>query len=297
MSENPNFTVGDVTYPYNWEIIPIGELLIQKALISHLDGNHGNLYPRPDDFTTQGVPYLSANCIENGKVNFSKVKFLTKEKASQLKKGIAINGDVLFAHNATVGPVAILETFEPYVILGTSLTYFRCDVNKLHNRFLKFTLEADFFKQQYEQIMVQSTRNQIPITTQRELFIPFPPLPEQRAIAAILSTWDEAITITERLIVALRQRKQTLMQMLLTGEVRFPGFEDEWDDIRIGDAAILAAGGTPSTHRPEFWGGDIRWMNSGDIHQKRIYEVNGRITTQGLEPVMHFQVSAQDRSK
>ncbi|MBK8139471.1 MAG: restriction endonuclease subunit S [Chloroflexi bacterium] len=54
-----------------------------------------------------------------------------------------------------------------------------------------------------------------------------PPLPEQRAIAAILSTWDDAIALTGRLIDALKRRKQALMQLLLTGEVRFPVFAGE----------------------------------------------------------------------
>ncbi len=57
-----------------------------------------------------------------------------------------------------------------------------------------------------------------------------PPLPEQRKIAAILSTWDEAIATVERLIAALEQRKQGLMQRLLTGEVRFGEFAgSEWE--------------------------------------------------------------------
>lgn len=63
---------------------------------------------------------------------------------------------------------------------------------------------------------------------------PIPPLPEQRKIAAILSTWDEAITLTERLIAALQRRKKGLMQRLLTGQVRFPEFEgDEWKEVKL----------------------------------------------------------------
>ncbi|MBN8590730.1 MAG: restriction endonuclease subunit S [Anaerolineae bacterium] len=67
------------------------------------------------------------------------------------------------------------------------------------------------------------------------LVVPLPPLHEQRAIAAILSTWDEAITLTTRLIEALQRRKQALMQLLLTGAVRFPGFDGEWKRTKIGD--------------------------------------------------------------
>lgn len=110
-----------------------------------------------------------------------------------------------------------------------------------------------------------------------------PPLSEQHKIADILSTWDAAIAKTEKLIAALERRKKGLMQRLLTGEVRFAGFDREWGEHRLGKVAKLTAGGTPSTLVPEYWGGDVRWMNSGEIHLKRIYEVENRITQKGLE--------------
>ncbi|MEZ8535028.1 restriction endonuclease subunit S [Vibrio cyclitrophicus] len=55
-----------------------------------------------------------------------------------------------------------------------------------------------------------------------------PPLPEQRKIAKILSTWDKAIATTEKLIVSSKQQKKALMQQLLTGKKRF---KDENDNI------------------------------------------------------------------
>lgn len=67
------------------------------------------------------------------------------------------------------------------------------------------------------------------------LSISLPPLPEQRKIAQILSTWDEAIQVVEALIAALKARKRGLMQRLLTGEVRFPGFDGEWEEVRLGE--------------------------------------------------------------
>jgi type I restriction enzyme S subunit len=69
-----------------------------------------------------------------------------------------------------------------------------------------------------------------------DLRISFPPLAEQRKIALILSTWDEAIALVEALIAALKRRKQGLMQRLLTGEVRFPGFakSDEYVHTKFG---------------------------------------------------------------
>ena len=64
---------------------------------------------------------------------------------------------------------------------------------------------------------------------------PLPPLPEQRKIAEILSTWDRAIEKTEALLAAAKAQKRALMQTLLTGKRRFPEFEGQrWREVRLG---------------------------------------------------------------
>lgn len=71
----------------------------------------------------------------------------------------------------------------------------------------------------------------------QNLTVPLPPYPEQRKIAEILSTWDEAIACTERLIAVFKERKKGLMQHLLTGQVRFPeyGKSKISQQTKIGD--------------------------------------------------------------
>ncbi len=63
--------------------------------------------------------------------------------------------------------------------------------------------------------------------------IVLPPLPEQRKIAQILSTWDKVIATTERLLTNRQQQKKALMQRLLTGKQRFAGFEEEWEEVNL----------------------------------------------------------------
>jgi type I restriction enzyme, S subunit len=70
--------------------------------------------------------------------------------------------------------------------------------------------------------------------TLKKISVPIPPLPEQRKIADILSTWDESIAKTEGLIAALQTRKKGLMQRLLIGGVRFPSFSNKWKKVSIG---------------------------------------------------------------
>ena len=127
--------------PKEWRIDSIGSLINEGFILSHLDGNHGELYPRSHEFKPYGIPYIGANEFEDGRVNFDRCKFLSAQRAKQFRKGVAKDGDVLFAHNATVGPVALLRTNEPFVILSTTATYFRCDPAKLNNSYLMADLQ------------------------------------------------------------------------------------------------------------------------------------------------------------
>jgi len=166
-----------------WEYLKLQTLIDNNIIIYHLDGNHGGDYPRSEEFVDRGVPYIGANCLNDGSVDFSLAKYLPKEKADKLRKGLAKNGDVLFAHNATVGPVAFLNTKEPLVILSTSLTAFRCNLEKMHPLFLRSYMQSTWFESQYKSAMKQTTRNQIPITKQKNMFFICPPLSLQQDFA------------------------------------------------------------------------------------------------------------------
>ncbi len=78
----------------------------------------------------------------------------------------------------------------------------------------------------------------------KSIQVPIPPLPEQRKIAQILSTWDKAISATEALITNSQQQKKALMQQLLTGKKRFAGFEGEWEELALGKIAEYQKGYT-----------------------------------------------------
>jgi type I restriction enzyme, S subunit len=56
-----------------------------------------------------------------------------------------------------------------------------------------------------------------------------------------------------------------------------------WQTKKTGDVCSLMTGGTPSRSKPDYFGGEIRWMVSGDIHQGEIFDCEGRITTAGMK--------------
>ena len=73
----------------------------------------------------------------------------------------------------------------------------------------------------------------------RNITIPFPPPPEQRAIATVLSDVDKLIGALDRLIAKKRDLKLASMQQLLTGQTRLSGFHGKWERVEFGDIATI----------------------------------------------------------
>ena len=230
----------------DWKIKKIQKLLDEGVIIDHLDGNHGALYPKSEEFTKKGVPYVTANDFIDGFVDINGCRRLPENRARQFKKGIARNGDVLFAHNATVGPTSILQTSSDYVILSTTATYYRCNIEKLYNKFLVKVFESNFFIKQYSRVMSQSTRNQVPITMQRTFFIPLPPLLEQQKIAEFLSSVDKKIQLLEKKKEQLELYKKGVMQKIFSREIRFKDSNGnsypDWEEKKITEIAKTSIG-------------------------------------------------------
>ena len=105
---------------------------------------------------------------------------------------------------------------------------------KVKNDFLFYLVQTEKFNQ----IANVSSGSKMPRADWNYMSeIPFdiPPLKEQEKIAEILTTWDEAITKQTELLRAKELQKKVLMQKLLSGEVRFDGFSDKWEEVRLGE--------------------------------------------------------------
>lgn len=91
-----------------------------------------------------------------------------------------------------------------------------------------------------------------------------PPIPEQRAIATALSDVDALLAGLDRLITKKRDLKQAAMQQLLTGETRFKGFKEEWEDGRLGDIGVFLKGS--GVRKDEAQSGNLPCIRYGEIY-------------------------------
>ena len=208
--------------PKSWECMSVGEMLEKKFLLVVKDGNHGSQYPRTSEFQKHGIPFLAASSIdENGFFNINSLPHLSLDRAAKLRIPNAKSGDVILTHNATVGRVSIIPDNVKEVTTSTSTTYYRVNPNKFFNKYLRDFFEGLLFQNQLGRIMGQTTRNQVPITAQRNLFILYPDsISKQAEISSILTSLREQLTNMQHKLQTLKSLKKSLIQDLLTGKVR-----------------------------------------------------------------------------
>lgn len=100
-----------------------------------------------------------------------------------------------------------------------------------------------------------------------------PPLPEQKKIAEILCTWDDAIEKQSKLIEKLELRKRGLMQRLLTGKTRLPGFTVPWKKIELGEIGSTYTGLSGKT-KSDFENGNAKFISYVNVFSNEKVNIN-----------------------
>lgn len=229
MSENINIQAFENTeIPTDWEMKELGKLVDEKRPISYGIVQTGEI-------VKGGIKCVRVTDIINGKIDSSNLITTTKSISDSYKRTILKKGDLVMALRGKIGQVAMIDSD----LEGANLTRGVALVA------LKESYDGNFLKQQissektiniFERRLNGSALQELSIGILRKIPILLPKaFAEQKAIAQLLSTWDDAITKTQSLIAQKEQRKKWLMQNLLTGKKRLKGFEKEWKEYHLGE--------------------------------------------------------------
>ena len=129
---------------------------------------------------------------------------------------------------AGTGNVAIVPAWLDGANITQTTARVSVDASRFDYRFIKALLESGIGQQLVYHFIKGGAQPGLNIGDVEIFSFLIPPLPEQRAIADILSTWDQAIVTVEKLIANARAQKRAMMQQLLTGKARLPGYADPW---------------------------------------------------------------------
>jgi type I restriction enzyme, S subunit len=200
--------------PEDWVVKELNQLI--KSI------SNGVTY---DPDSKNGFPITRIETIADGTVNSNKVgltPFKTSFEKFKLKKG-----DILYSHINSVSQIGkTAYCAEDYDILhGMNLLLLKPN-HDVESKYLFYLLNSKYGRKPAYSAAKRAVNQASLSTTEIKQFkFPLPPLPEQRAIARVLSTADAAIHTTEKLIAQKELRKKWLMQQLLTGKKRLKGFE------------------------------------------------------------------------
>jgi type I restriction enzyme, S subunit len=145
-------------------------------------------------------------------------------------------GDILISITAELGKIGFIDdSFTQEAYVNQHVALLRVSHPNICNEFLAYLLSYPTERNKLEHLNDAGAKAGLNLGTINDFTIKLPPLPEQRKIAAILRTWDDAIDKTRNLISKKVEYLSWVRQNICTGEVRLKGFDTLWQKITLSE--------------------------------------------------------------
>ncbi|MEN3039506.1 MAG: restriction endonuclease subunit S [Candidatus Kryptonium sp.] len=266
--------------PQDWQLVRLGEVC-EKPQYGYTTNAINN---------STGVKFLRISDIQDNKVNWSLVPYChISEK--EIYRYILKPLDILVARiGATTGKTFIISEC-PKAVFASYLIRLRVKSDRILNpNFLFYFTNTKIYWKQINSSKGGRLKQGINIPNIQNLLIPLPPLPEQKAIACVLSTIQEAKEKTEAVIKATIELKKSMMKHLFSYGVYKENIEsDEW---KIGNPETVRVKETEIGTIPEHWQ-VVRFEEC--INSKEKYKV-GKIKQKDYKPIGMFPIIDQSQN-
>lgn len=193
-------------------------------------------------------------------------------------------GDIIVARTGnTVGVNQFIKR-DVSAVFNNGLIRLRVDTQRFDSKFIYFNFRTSSYQGFIENISGgTSTQPNMQINALLTMEIPSFPLPEQNAIASVLSSLDDKIDLLHRQNKTLEAMAETLFRQWFIEEAK-----EDWEEKTIGDIFTIKGGGTPSTKEPSYWDGSIAWTSPRDLSTAKslyMFSTERTITELGLTKV------------
>lgn len=230
-----------------------------NAGVDFIDGDRGKNYPSQDDFYTKGFClFLNTKNVRKNGFDFSENLFISQEKDEQLRKGKLVRGDIVLTTRGTIGNTALYDDsviFEN-IRINSGMVIIRTE-DRIFSKFLLY-----FFKNlDFSSFISGSAQPQLPIRDLKQIEINLPPLPEQKAIADVLSALDDKIDLLHRQNHTLEQMAETLFRQWFVEEAQ----EDWEEDTFLKWITETKGGDWGKEHLTDEYSQAIRCLRGTDI--------------------------------
>jgi type I restriction enzyme, S subunit len=257
--------------PPHWRLARLGD--VANISLGRTPARDNRQYWEPGT-----VPWVAIADLDGGELTQTR-ELISRTAHNEVFRGQLVPlGTILFSFKLTIGKVAILGI--PAVHNEAIASLHLTDTN-VSRDFLIYELQTLDYSVYLDTYVKGRTLNKDKI---KSLVITLPPLPEQRAIAHVLRTVQDAIAARRRELELERERKAALMQHLFTHGTRgeptkmteIGEIPESWRVMRLGEVATIERG--RFMHRPRndpaYYGGNIPFIQTGDVTSS-----DGRICT------------------
>lgn len=277
ITDNVPFSIPD-----NWCWVKLGDIIIDMA-----DGPFGSNLKKEHYTTKQEARIIQLSNIGEKGWRDENIKYTTFSHATNnIARSIVLPGNLVIAKMMPAGRTIICPDNEKMYVLSSDSI--KCVPPKsINTEYLYRVLNSAFFRSKISEDVQGVTRARTSIKKLKDASIPLPPLPEQRRIVAkveeLLGEVDKIEHAQTDITHAATILRSRVLDMAIQGELTHSNTE-EWENVKLGDICKTTSGGTPQSKNPLYYqGGDIPWLQSGELHQKYITNTAKKITQAGYD--------------
>jgi type I restriction enzyme S subunit len=191
---------------------------------------------RRGELKNEGIPVYEQEHAIKGIRKFR--YYIDQNKFNELKRFCVKTGDIIISCSGTVGEVSVIKEEDPKGIISQALLILRADKNVAYQPFLKYFLMSPYGKSSITSrsdgsVQVNIAKRQVI----ENIDILLPPLPEQKAIAEVLSSLDDKIDLLTRQNKTLEDIAQAYFRKWFIEDA-----SDKWEEIPLGQLFVISSG-------------------------------------------------------
>ena len=252
----------------DWRHITLGDLAKSNGCTIQTGPFGSQLHKH--EYQAEGIGVVNPTHMADRRVSHNSVPCVSPEVAKRLSKHQMLPGDLLFARRGEIGRHAIITESERGWLCGTGCFLVRVDSPESDSTYVSFYLSTDesveWLNRHAAGVVMANLSNNV----LQRVPISLPPLPEQKKIAHILSTVQQAIEAQERIIQTTTELKKALMHKLFTEGLRnepqkqteIGPVPESWEVKTVGD---ICRSIVPGRNKPKVFDGDIPWLTIPNI--------------------------------
>ncbi|MCM3280961.1 MULTISPECIES: restriction endonuclease subunit S [unclassified Exiguobacterium] len=249
-----------------WKVSKLGDLLEFKNGLNYTTSDSG------EEILIVGVGDFKDNFyIDETKLSTIKVNKIPDDYLMK-------NGDMVFVRSngnkALIGRVLYSRDISSRVTHSGFTIRARNKSDSIRNEYCATYCSSELIKRQFMTKGGGSNINNLNQKLLSDIEMKVPPLDEQDKILTILDVWNKAIILKENLIEQKKEQKKGLMQRLLTGEVRLPGFDGEWQEVALGEITDISTGKKDNQDKVEY-GEYPFFVRSENVERINSYSFDG----------------------